>query len=154
MRQAISRAPYEYRADPTVPQFADDHPIIIFDGKCVLCSSFAQFVLRTDRRGRFRLLAAQTLLGTALYRHFRLDPVQYETYILLADGSAYLRSEAAIRILAGLGLPWRLAALGRVVPRPLRDASYDFVARHRLQWFGARDTCFVPDRSQSDRFIS
>lgn len=149
----MQRAPYDYRSDPTVPQFNDDRPIIIFDGNCVLCSSFAQFVLRTDRNGRFRLLAAQTPLGTALYRHFGLDPVQYETYILLADGRAYLRSEAAIRIFAGLGLPWRIAAAGRLVPRPLRDALYDFVARHRLQWFGTRETCYVPNPSQSDRFL-
>jgi predicted DCC family thiol-disulfide oxidoreductase YuxK len=69
----------------------------------VLCSFFARFVLRTDHRGHFRLLAAQSPLGTALYRHLGLDPQYNETYILLEDGSAYLRSEAAIRIYTALG---------------------------------------------------
>ncbi len=59
----MQRAPYDYRSDPAVPRFADDRPIIIFDGKCVLCSWFARFVLRTDRAGRFRLAAAQSPLG-------------------------------------------------------------------------------------------
>ena len=63
----------------------------------------------------FRLLAAQSPIGGALYRHFGLDPVQFGTYILLQDGRAFLRSEASIRILRGLGLPWRLAVLARVI---------------------------------------
>jgi predicted DCC family thiol-disulfide oxidoreductase YuxK len=150
----VQRAPYDYRADPAVPPFADDRPIVVFDGECVLCSRFVQFILRHDRNGRFRLLAAQSPIGAALYRHFGLDPIQFGTYILLQDGRAYLRSEASIRILQGLGSPWRLAALARIFPRPLRDAFYDSVARHRLRWFGARPTCYRPDPSQADRFIS
>ena len=58
---------YSYRRDSAVPSFPDDKPIIIFDGKCVLCSGFARFVLTHDRRRRFRLLPAQTPLGTALF---------------------------------------------------------------------------------------
>ena len=42
----MQRAPYEYRADPAVPRFADDRPVIVFDGKCVLCCSTAQFILQ------------------------------------------------------------------------------------------------------------
>ena len=95
-------APYEYRADPAVPRFADDHPVIVFDGKCVLCSSFAQFILQQDRHARFRLLAAQSELGSALYRHFGLDPVKYETYVLLQDGKAYFRSKPR----SGLWTAW------------------------------------------------
>ena len=154
MAHAVERTPYDYRADPTVPRFADDRPIIIFDGKCVLCSWFARFVLRTDRTGRFRLLAAQSVIGDALYRHFGLDPVQYETYILLEEGRAFFRSEAAIRIFEGLGGPWRLACVGRVLPLRARDGLYNFIARNRFRWFGKRQTCYLPDPSQADRFIS
>src|SRR5512138_3809820 len=48
------------RADKAIPPFPDDKPIIIFDGDCVLCSSWANFVLRHDRDARYRLLPAQT----------------------------------------------------------------------------------------------
>jgi predicted DCC family thiol-disulfide oxidoreductase YuxK len=150
----MRRAPYEYRTDPAVPRFSDDRPVIIFDGNCVLCSWFARFILREDRSGRFRLLAAQSALGTALYRHFSLDPIQYETYILLENGNAFLRSEAAIRIFETLGMPWRAAALGRLLPLSVRDALYNFIARNRLRWFGTRKECYLADPSQADRFIS
>jgi predicted DCC family thiol-disulfide oxidoreductase YuxK len=151
---AVQRSPYEYRADPAVPRFPDDRPVIIFDGKCVLCSWFARFILRTDRVGHFRLLAAQSALGAAFYRHFGLDPIQYETYVLLQDGKAFLRSEASIRIFEGLGMPWRAAVIGRLVPLSVRDALYNFIARNRLRWFGARAQCYLPDPSEADRFLS
>ena len=151
----MQRAPYDYRADPAVPRFADDRPVIVFDGKCVLCSSFAQFILRKDHDARFRLLAAQSELGSALYQHFGLDPVRYETYVLLQEGKAYFRSEASIRVLDGLGWAWSLfATLARLVPASLRDALYDVIARNRLRWFGTREQCYLPGPSQADRFLS
>jgi predicted DCC family thiol-disulfide oxidoreductase YuxK len=145
---------FSYRSDPAVPSFPDDRPIVIFDGKCVLCSGFANFILRKDRDHRFRLLAAQTPLGAALYRHFQLNPTDYETNILLEGGRPWLKSEGSIRIFEELGFPWSLASVLRLLPRPVRDRLYDIAARNRFRWFGRRDTCFLPDASHADRFIA
>jgi predicted DCC family thiol-disulfide oxidoreductase YuxK len=145
--------PYSYRDDPAVPTFADDKPVVVFDGLCVLCSGSAQFVLDHDRAGVFRLLAAQSPLGTALYAHYGLDPQNYETMILIEGGIAHFKSEAAIRIARRLGFPWSLAAALRVVPRPLRDRLYLLVARDRYRWFGQRQTCYRPDPRFADRMI-
>jgi predicted DCC family thiol-disulfide oxidoreductase YuxK len=147
------REAFSYRSDPAVPRFPDDRPIIIFDGRCVLCSAFAQFILRSDRNRHFRLLAAQTPIGTALYKHFGLDPAVYDTNILLEDGRAWLKSEGSIRIFERLGLPWSLIAVGRLLPRPVRDRLYNVVAQNRLRWFGTRETCYTPDPAQADRFL-
>jgi len=149
----MAREAFSYRSDPAVPSFPDDRPILIFDGNCVLCSSFVQFILRTDRKRRFRLLAAQTPLGAALYQHLGLNPTDYETNILLEDSRAWLKSEGSLRIFAGLGLPWSLMSVGRLLPRPVRDRLYDIVARNRLRWFGRRQTCYLPEATQADRFI-
>jgi len=134
---------FSYRADPAVPSFPDDRPILIFDGHCVLCSRFVQFILRTDKNR----------LGTALYRHFGLDPVNYESNILIEDGRAWLKSEGFIRVFERLGFPWSLMSSGRLLPRPVRDWLYEVVARNRLRWFGVRQTCYLPDPSQADRFL-
>jgi predicted DCC family thiol-disulfide oxidoreductase YuxK len=101
-----------------------------------------------------RLLAAQTPLGISLYRHYGLDPYQYETNILLDDGRAWFKSEGSIRMFERLGLPWLFAGIARVLPRSIRDAMYDVIARNRLRWFGIRQTCFLADPSQSDRFLA
>jgi predicted DCC family thiol-disulfide oxidoreductase YuxK len=150
---AESREPYSYRADPSVPHFPDDRPVIIFDGHCVFCSGWVGFVLRHDRAGRYRLLRAQSPLGAALYRHYALDPVDYETNILVADGRVWLESEGSIRMAEGLGLPWSLAGVFRLVPRRLRDAFYGFVARNRFRIAGRRAVCYAPPAEFRDRFI-
>jgi predicted DCC family thiol-disulfide oxidoreductase YuxK len=147
------RLPHSYRHDPAVPRFADDKPIIIFDGYCALCSGFAAFVLRHDAAGRYRLLSAQSPLGRALYVHYGLNPEDYETNILIADGVAWFKSEGSIRMAEGLGFPWRLAAGLRVLPLAWRDRLYQTVARNRLRWFGKRATCYLPDQRFADRFI-
>jgi predicted DCC family thiol-disulfide oxidoreductase YuxK len=145
--------PYSYRRDDVVPAFADDKPIIVFDGMCVMCSRFAQIVMRQDKARRFRLLAAQSPLGAAIYRHYGLDPVDYETNVLIEGGRAYFKSEASIRILARLGLPWSLVRAGRVLPLGVRDWLYGVVARNRLRWFGVRESCFIPRPEDRDRFL-
>jgi len=148
------RPPFSYRDDPAVPRFADDKPVIVFDGLCALCSGSAVFVLRHDADGVFRLLAAQSTLGRALYAHYGLDPVDYETMILIADGVAHLKSEAAIRIAQGLSFPWSLAVAFRIVPHGLRDSVYMWVARNRIRWFGARTSCYRPDPKFAGRFLA
>jgi predicted DCC family thiol-disulfide oxidoreductase YuxK len=151
----VDREAFSYRLDPTVPSFPDDRPILIFDGKCVLCSSFAQFILDKDARRQFRLMAAQTPLGNALYRHYRLDPTDYQTNILIEDGRAWLKSEGSIRIFERLGFPWSMvSSIARLLPRAARDWLYEIVARNRLRWFGVHETCFLPRAADTDRFLA
>ncbi len=145
--------PYSYRADPAVPPFADDKPIIIFDGHCVFCSVWARFVLRVDRKGRYRLLPAQTTLGHALYAHYGLDTANYETNILLKDGVAYFKADGSIRMAQGLGFPWSMATVFRLLPVRARNALYDLVARNRLRIFGRSDMCYAPKPEYRDRFL-
>jgi predicted DCC family thiol-disulfide oxidoreductase YuxK len=144
---------YGYREDPSVPAFPDDRPIIIFDGYCVLCSRFARFVLRHDRRAVFRLMAAQTPVGQALNRHLHLDPVQFETNVLLECGQAWFKSAGTIRMFRHLGFPWSLSSVLRVVPPLWLDRLYDLIARNRLRWFGSQSVCLLTDPAHRDRFI-
>jgi predicted DCC family thiol-disulfide oxidoreductase YuxK len=145
---------YSYRDDPAVPAFADDKPVIIFDGHCVFCSAWARFVLRVDRRGVYRLLPAQSELGRALYRHYGLDPENYETNILLQDGRAWFKAEGSIRMAKGLGFPWSAAVVFRLLPARWREGLYDLVARNRLRIFGRSDVCYTPRPEYRDRFLA
>lgn len=130
---------------------SDGHPIIVFDGDCVLCSASAQFVLRHDRHRQFRLTTAQADAGQALYRRFNLDPDM--TMIVIDQGQVFTESEAALRIAARLGGPWRLAGMARIIPRWARNRVYRFVARNRYRWFGRRPSCWRPDISVADRIL-
>lgn len=145
---------FSYRDDPKVPTFPDDRAVIVFDGKCVICSRFAQIVLRNDKRFRFRLLAAQSPLGVALYNHYGLDPINYTTNILIENGIATFKSDASLRVLEQLRFPWPLLAVGWILPRAIRDRLYDIIARNRLHWFGSRETCYLPQAEEAERFFS
>lgn len=131
----------------------EEGPVIVFDGICVLCSRSAQFVLRHDRRARFRLAAVQSEAGGALCRQHGVNATDPETMILIEDGRAFQMSEAALRICSGLGWPWRAFGLLRIVPRPIRDAIYRWVARNRYRWFGRRETCWLPDEAMRGRML-
>ncbi|WP_275789457.1 thiol-disulfide oxidoreductase DCC family protein [Pararhizobium gei] len=145
---------YSYRSDPAVPAFADDHPIIVFDGECIFCSGWVNFVLRHDRQGRFRFITAQSPLGEALYRHYGLDSRNYETNLLIEDGLAHQKFDGTLRMAARLGFPYNLAGVLKIIPPPLRDPLYDLVAKNRYRIAGRRDACFVPQPEHRSRFIA
>lgn len=147
------REKFSYRLDCAVPPFPDDKPIIVFDGKCVLCSGWARFVLRKDKKRTFRLLPAQTPLGKAIYCHYGLDPGDYETNLLIEDGSVWQKSEGTIRMFERLGFPWSLMAAGRILPLSVRDRLYRILARNRLRWFGVREECLLSLPEHEDRFL-
>ena len=127
--------------------------IILFDAMCALCSANAQFVLRRDRRRRFRLASMQGEVGAELFRRHGIDPTDPDT-ILVVDGDRVLRdSDAVLAIYAGLGWPWRAAGWLRLVPRALRDPPYRLVARNRYRLFGRRETCWLPSPADRDRVL-
>ncbi|NUQ50896.1 MAG: DUF393 domain-containing protein, partial [Phycisphaerae bacterium] len=75
-----------------------------------------------------------------------------DTVVLLQGGQVHVRSGAALRILRRLGFPWSMLSILLAVPRPVRDAIYDWIARRRYRWFGRRDSCAVPPALRS-RFL-
>lgn len=130
-----------------------DHPIIVFDAECVLCSANAQFVLRHDRAGRFRLASMQGAVGAALYRRFGIDPADPETLIVVSGNEALRDSAAVLAIWSGLGWPWRGLTIFGAVPPALRDPFYRFIARNRYRIFGRRQTCWIPRPEHADRVL-
>jgi predicted DCC family thiol-disulfide oxidoreductase YuxK len=126
-----------------------DAQIVLFDGVCNLCNGFVQFLLARDRRGRFQFASLQS---DAARRVLRGDPPP-ETVVLVARGRTYIKSSAALRIARGLPFPWPLLYGLIVIPGPLRDLVYDWVARHRYAWFGKRESCMLPTPELRQRFL-
>ncbi|WP_312804632.1 thiol-disulfide oxidoreductase DCC family protein [Agrobacterium cavarae] len=147
-------AAYSYRNDPSVPDFPDDKPLIIFDGECGFCSRDVDFVLRHDKQGLFRFTPAQSPLGTALMRHYGFSTDDYETSLLIEAGVAHIYSDSVLRVVELLGGMMGMTATAmRLVPRFIRDGVYRVVARNRMKIAGRRQTCRAPTPEERERFL-
>ena len=131
----------------------EEHPVVLFDGVCNFCNSAVQFIIRHDSGGKMHFAAYQSSAGEALARQHGIDPSKLETFALVVNGEALLRSDAAIAVGILLGGVWKAARVFKIVPSFLRDAVYSIVARNRYRWFGHRESCMIPDAEVRSRFL-
>lgn len=122
---------------------------VFFDGFCGLCNWFVDFLLPRDHAHRLRFAPLQGTTAAPL----ATDTVTPETVIYVEDSGEYHRSTAALAALSRLGGAWPFVSVLGLVPRPVRDMVYDFVARHRYQWFGKHETCRIPTADERARFL-
>jgi predicted DCC family thiol-disulfide oxidoreductase YuxK len=130
--------------------------IVLFDGRCGLCTRSVQFILKRDRDARFRFAPLESAAAArACARIGAPTPqaVEPDSIIVVANGHAFQRSDAALAIAARLPFPWPMFAVFRIVPRGLRDWLYGVIARNRYRWFGRYDACMIPTPEQRARFL-
>lgn len=127
--------------------------VIVFDGECVLCAWSVRFIAERDRQARFHFTVSGSTTARILLAPHGIDAVAPGSVVLVEDGAVYTRSEAALRIAGGLPWPWCWLTVLRAVPRALRDAVYEVVARYRYRWFGRRDRCAIPSPAVQARLL-
>jgi predicted DCC family thiol-disulfide oxidoreductase YuxK len=138
---------------------AGTNPIILYDGVCGLCNSLVQFLLKHDKGGRLRFASLQSDFAEKVLRRHGFDAKDLDTLHVVEnydqpDERVLQRSDAILRAGRELGGFWTASSsVARIVPRPLRDLVYRFVATNRYRVFGKFDTCMLPDPSQRSRFI-
>ena len=115
--------------------------MLFYDGHCGLCHGAVKFVVKRDRAGRaFRFAPLQGPTFEARVPAERRASLPDSIIVLTNEGALLARSDAMLHILRRLGGGWKaLAGVFSVVPRGLRDAAYDFIARIRYRIFGKRD---------------
>ncbi len=128
--------------------------IILFDGVCNLCNNAAQFILKRDKRDRFRFAALQSAVGQKLVQERGIDTSRVDSIILIEPGVAYyIESEAALMIGKEFGGIWNLLGIFQWIPSTLRDPLYRWVASNRYKWFGRKDQCMIPTPALQSKFL-
>ena len=127
--------------------------IILFDGVCNLCNASVWFIIDRDPSERFRFASLQSEFGQARLREFGLSDLAQETLVLIEGGKCYTRSTGALRIARRLTRPWNLLYGLILLPAPLRNMLYDWIARSRYRWFGRTETCRLPTPDLTRRFL-
>lgn len=128
------------------------HPIVFFDGVCGLCDHTVKRLLKLDSRHRMLFAPLQGETAAQL-----LPPVDIQELksLVVCDRHGVARcSTAVVRILWHLGGLYRvLSCLLWLIPSPIRNWGYRFVAARRYHWFGKHDACRLPLPGERERFL-
>lgn len=128
--------------------------IVVFDSQCLICSAWVQFLLRYDKKKKFRFASIQGSTGQALIQHQHLELDTLDTMLLVDGEHVYLHTDAILRVLVALEGCWQLFILVRLIPSVLRDPAYRFIARRRYQLLGMKKSCFIPAPEDRGRFLN
>jgi len=130
-----------------------ENPIVLFDGVCNYCNSMVNFIIRQDKKKKFRFAALQSEAGQQLLKENDLPSGNFDSFILISQQKIYQRSSAALRLYNQLPWYWKWTQLFWIFPRIFRDWVYGIIAKNRYRWFGKKDQCMLPTQEVKERFL-
>lgn len=121
----------------------DAPAILLYDGDCGFCSRGMLFAFQRDPQGNLRYASLQSVTGQKLLAAHKV-PLDMTTVVLVDERGAHVRSSAVLRTARLLRWPWSWAYAFILVPGPLRDAAYRWVAKHRHRFGPGVEACRTP----------
>jgi predicted DCC family thiol-disulfide oxidoreductase YuxK len=140
------------RIKTAVTFYMHNHAVILFDGVCNFCNGTINFLIRQDIKGRFKFAPLQSAAAQQLLPHGHLK--KFDSVVFFDGNQLSQKSTAVLQVLNRLPWYWKWTQVFWLVPRPVRDAVYDFIARNRYKWFGKKESCMIPTPEVKSRFIS
>ena len=128
-------------------------PILLFDGHCNLCNAWVQFIVKRNPTKTIRFASLQSRVGRALLDEHNIAQDYLDSLVLIEEERFSVSSSAALRTLSYLSTWESQLKLLLIVPRPIRDLIYRFIARYRYKWFGRREQCMIPTAELNERFL-
>lgn len=129
--------------------FTNNKGIIVFDGYCVLCNKTVKFLIKIDKRKELLFTTLTSKLGQEIAGEI---PPGKESIVFVEEEQKFTKSDAVLRVLQAVGMPWSLLTILRIVPKFIRDSIYMLIANNRYKIFGKKDECMIPDKNVRDRF--
>ena len=134
------------------------NPIVLYDGFCGLCNRLTQFLLKRDHHDRLRFASLQSEFAAVILKRHGKDPNDLDTVYVVQDYGEpnerlLARSDAILSLPQELGGIWSLGGWLKVLPRFLRDAIYNLVARNRYRVFGKYESCMMPEPRYRQKFV-
>ena len=125
----------------------------MFDGICNLCNQSVQFVIEHDSKNQFRFASLQSDFGQDFLKKNKLEAIQFDSIVFIEDDQFYTKSSAALKIAKYLDGLTSWLTIFMIVPKPLRDIVYSFIAKNRYRWFGKNESCWLPTKELKAKFI-
>ncbi|KAL7133020.1 hypothetical protein ABFS83_12G113500 [Erythranthe nasuta] len=130
--------------------------VVVYDGVCHLCHTGVKWIIGADVDKKIKFCCLQSEAAEPYMRICGLEREDVLSRFLFVEGpgSYHQGSAAALKVLSYLPLPYSALSALLIVPRPLRDAVYDYVAKRRYDWFGKDEDCLVLKETELlERFV-
>ena len=128
-------------------------PIFLFDGHCVLCSRGVRYILRFETSPDTRFVAILSEEGRKLAEAHGIDPENPQSFLFIKNGTAHDASDGVMALARHVGGFSKMAVIGKIIPKPIRDWLYYSVAKNRYKIFGRTEACYLPTPENRDRFV-
>jgi predicted DCC family thiol-disulfide oxidoreductase YuxK len=132
---------------------AVNHPVILFDGVCNLCSASVQYVIKHDPKKIFRFASLQSSFAQKILSNHNLPLNTYHSFILFENNKIYTRSTAALMVAKRLNGFVKMLAAFIIIPKFIRDGVYNIIAKKRYKWFGRKNECWIPTPELKNLFL-
>ena len=127
-------------------------PVLLFDGNCVFCSRWVQFVVANEKSPCLVFSPLDSNYAKDLLKKYGLDPSTVDSVVLIEGERAFTHSEAVLGLAKYLKSPWNLMRHLQVIPRSWRDIVYRLVARQRYRFNKPLSQCAYPSTDLKGRF--
>ena len=132
----------------------NESPVILFDGICNLCCWWVRFLLKQDKKEKFRYASIQSVSGERLFKSAGLDNNTLKTIVYMKGNDVFIESAAVLEILKELGGLWVITGIFKQIPTSIRDNCYLFISKYRYKIFGKRRSCYIPTPENNKRFLT
>lgn len=129
------------------------HNLILFDGVCNLCNASVRFIINRDKKEKFKFASLQSAAAQPYINRFAISGHDLYSIVLIMDNKLYDRSSAALEIAKNLSGLWPAFYIFKIIPKFLRDAVYNLIAKNRYFLFGKKDECMIPTPELKARFL-
>ncbi|MEO6456016.1 MAG: thiol-disulfide oxidoreductase DCC family protein [Ginsengibacter sp.] len=129
-------------------------PIILFDGVCNFCNAIVNFIITQDTKKVFLFAALQSRAGKQLLEQYKINWMANDSFVVIENAKAYQKSTAVLRLYNKLAWYWKWSQIFWIIPKFIRDAVYNLIAKNRYKWFGKKDECIIPTAQLRARFLN
>lgn len=127
--------------------------IILFDGMCNFCNSSVNFIIRRDKKNKFKFAHLQSETARKITDELNIPIQSFDSIILIKNKNYYTKFTAVINIFNEFSGIWRLIYVTKLLPVSVRDFPYDIIARIRYKWFGKKEECIIPSGNIREKFL-
>lgn len=126
--------------------------IILFDGECNFCNRSVNFILRIDSRSQFKFASLQSKFAQEL-RKKSLISSNFDSILVHTNGKILSESSALLFICEKLGGLFNLFLIFKIFPTSFLNFFYRVFAHKRYKWFGKSESCIIPRKDWSHRYM-